>query len=78
MITLRNHHGTVVRCDEDAWAVALTIARDNGWSPMDRLAREVSDDDAEALADAIDDGGDDMASLIKYCRRGGFRIYSTN
>jgi hypothetical protein len=56
------------------WAAALPTARQNGWTPMDGTAYEISADDAETLADALDEAGDDVAELIDLCRQGALFI----
>ena len=71
---LRNEQGCVLRCDDDTWAAALAAAHQNGWTSMDGTACEISAGDAEALAEALEEAGGDVAELIELCRQGALFI----
>jgi hypothetical protein len=78
MIVLRNYSGDVLQCEEGFWAAAVSRARSNGWDGSDESAEEINAGDADALADAIEDGAgdleDDVGEMVQFLRRGGVRI----
>jgi hypothetical protein len=78
MIVLNNYSGDVLRCKGDRWAAAIAAARLNGWAGSGESAEEINAGDADALAEAIEDGAgdleDDVGEMVQFLRRGGVRI----
>jgi hypothetical protein len=80
-MVLKNYSGGVLQCPDDLWAAALSRARANGWMGIDESDSALSPGDADALADAIEDGAgdleDDVGKIIDFLRCGGVRVLWT-